>query len=30
MDEPMRRLLAVAGKDADRIVVREVGGMWTA
>lgn len=28
--EPMERLLAVAGRDADRVVAREVGGMWTS
>lgn len=26
--EPLQRLLAAAGHDADRLVVREVGGMW--
>ena len=26
--EPIERLLAVAGEDVDRVVVREVGGMW--
>ncbi len=26
--EPMERLLQAAGRDADRIVVREVGGQW--
>jgi L-ascorbate metabolism protein UlaG (beta-lactamase superfamily) len=26
--EPMERLLSVAGRDADRVVAREVGGMW--
>jgi L-ascorbate metabolism protein UlaG (beta-lactamase superfamily) len=29
MDEPIRRLLAAAGSEADRIVVREIGGMWS-
>ena len=28
--EPMERMLTVAGKDADRVVVREVGGTWAA
>jgi L-ascorbate metabolism protein UlaG (beta-lactamase superfamily) len=26
--EPMRRMLEAAGRDTDRIVVREVGGQW--
>jgi L-ascorbate metabolism protein UlaG (beta-lactamase superfamily) len=26
--EPMERMLAAAGRDADRIVCREVGGQW--
>ena len=26
--EPMERMLAAAGKDAERVCVREVGGMW--
>ena len=26
--EPMERMLTAAGKDADRVCVREVGGMW--
>lgn len=30
LEEPMERLLAAAGPDADRIVVREVGGQWAA
>jgi L-ascorbate metabolism protein UlaG (beta-lactamase superfamily) len=29
MDEPLRRLLAAAGNDADRIIIREVGEMWS-
>jgi L-ascorbate metabolism protein UlaG (beta-lactamase superfamily) len=28
MEEPIARMLAVAGSQADRIVVREIGGMW--
>ena len=28
--EPMERLLSVAGRDAERVVAREVGGMWVA
>jgi L-ascorbate metabolism protein UlaG (beta-lactamase superfamily) len=28
MEEPMRRLVAAAGSQARRIVVREVGGVW--
>jgi L-ascorbate metabolism protein UlaG (beta-lactamase superfamily) len=28
MEEPMKRLLAAAGKEADRVAVREVGGQW--
>jgi L-ascorbate metabolism protein UlaG (beta-lactamase superfamily) len=27
-DEPMRRLVAVAGRDADRIVASEIGATW--
>jgi hypothetical protein len=27
--EPMRRLLTVAGRDAGRIVARDIGGVWT-
>ena len=27
--EPMERLMTVAGRNADRVVVSEVGGMWT-
>jgi L-ascorbate metabolism protein UlaG (beta-lactamase superfamily) len=30
VNEPMERMLAAAGPDADRIVVREVGGQWHA
>ncbi len=30
MGEPMERMLTVAGADVDRVVVREVGGQWTA
>jgi hypothetical protein len=26
--EPMERLLTVAGRDAERVVAREIGGMW--
>ncbi|MDB5174106.1 MAG: hypothetical protein JWN51_2879 [Phycisphaerales bacterium] len=26
--EPMERMLAAAGREADRVVVREVGGQW--
>jgi len=29
MDEPLRRMLAAAGKDAEKIVIREPGGTWT-
>ena len=29
MDEPMRRLLAAAGPQADRIVIRQIGAAWT-
>jgi L-ascorbate metabolism protein UlaG (beta-lactamase superfamily) len=28
VNEPMERMLAAAGNDAGRIVVREVGGQW--
>lgn len=30
MDEPIARMLAVAGNDADRVVVRRVGESWSA
>ena len=29
MDEPMSRLLAAAGPESDRVVLREIGGTWT-
>jgi L-ascorbate metabolism protein UlaG (beta-lactamase superfamily) len=29
MDEPMSRLLAAAGSESDRVVLREIGGTWT-
>lgn len=29
MDEPIRRLVAAAGSDADRIVIRKIGSAWT-
>ncbi|MGH8011025.1 MAG: MBL fold metallo-hydrolase [Candidatus Binataceae bacterium] len=29
-DEPMRRLVAAAGKNSDRIVLRHIGESWTA
>ncbi|HLX37419.1 MAG TPA: MBL fold metallo-hydrolase [Candidatus Binataceae bacterium] len=29
MDDPMRRLLAAAGAESDRVVLREIGGTWT-
>jgi L-ascorbate metabolism protein UlaG (beta-lactamase superfamily) len=29
MAEPMERLLTACGHDTDRIVIREVGGLWT-
>jgi hypothetical protein len=28
MDEPIRRMLAAAGADSARVVVREIGDMW--
>ncbi|MCX5660726.1 MAG: MBL fold metallo-hydrolase, partial [Planctomycetota bacterium] len=28
-NEPMERLLTVAGGDAPRVVVREIGGQWS-
>jgi L-ascorbate metabolism protein UlaG (beta-lactamase superfamily) len=28
MDEPIQRLLTVAGPDEQRVIIREVGGMW--
>jgi L-ascorbate metabolism protein UlaG (beta-lactamase superfamily) len=30
MDEPIERMLTAAGEEAGRIVVREVGGQWSA
>jgi L-ascorbate metabolism protein UlaG (beta-lactamase superfamily) len=29
MDEPMRRLIAAAGNQQDRIVLRQIGAVWT-
>jgi len=29
VDEPMSRLLAAAGAESDRVVLREIGGTWT-
>jgi L-ascorbate metabolism protein UlaG (beta-lactamase superfamily) len=29
IDEPMSRLLAAAGDESDRVVLREIGGTWT-
>ena len=29
MDEPMARLIAAAGPESDRIVLREIGGSWS-
>jgi L-ascorbate metabolism protein UlaG (beta-lactamase superfamily) len=29
VDEPMTRLLAAAGPESDRVVLREIGGTWT-
>jgi len=29
MEEPLRRLIATAGDQQDRIVIREIGGSWT-
>jgi hypothetical protein len=29
MEEPLRRLIAAAGPEADRIVLRQIGGTWT-
>ena len=28
MNEPMERMMAAAGREGERVVVREVGGMW--
>jgi hypothetical protein len=28
--EPIERLMEAAGKDGERVVVREVGGSWAA
>jgi len=28
MDEPLKRLIAAAGSDHERIVIREIGGTW--
>ena len=30
MHEPIERLLSAAGRGADRIVVREIGGAWAS
>ena len=29
MEEPLQRLIAAAGDEADRIVLREIGGTWS-
>jgi hypothetical protein len=29
MEEPMQRMLAAAGGEQDRVIVREIGGQWT-
>jgi len=29
MEEPMQRMLAAAGRDEGRVVVREIGGQWS-
>jgi L-ascorbate metabolism protein UlaG (beta-lactamase superfamily) len=29
MDEPLRRLITAAGRESDRIVLRQIGGEWT-
>ena len=29
MEEPMQRLIAAAGNEQDRIVIRQIGGTWT-
>jgi L-ascorbate metabolism protein UlaG (beta-lactamase superfamily) len=29
MDEPLKRLIAAAGNQRDRIVLRQIGGTWT-
>jgi L-ascorbate metabolism protein UlaG (beta-lactamase superfamily) len=29
VDEPIRRILAAAGEDGDRIVIREIGESWS-
>ncbi len=29
MDEPLRRLIAAAGNDSNRIVLRQIGGTWS-
>jgi hypothetical protein len=29
MDEPMRRLIAAAGPESNRIVLRRIGVAWT-
>jgi hypothetical protein len=28
LDEPIERMLAAAGCNEDRVVVREIGGQW--
>ncbi|HWE05017.1 MAG TPA: MBL fold metallo-hydrolase [Tepidisphaeraceae bacterium] len=30
MDEPIRRMLAAAGRDCNRVVIREAGELWVA
>ncbi len=30
VNEPMERMLAAAGRDTDRVVIREIGGMWAS
>jgi hypothetical protein len=29
MEEPMQRLIAAAGDEADQIVLRDIGGIWS-
>jgi L-ascorbate metabolism protein UlaG (beta-lactamase superfamily) len=29
MDEPMRRLLAAAGQESDRVAIRQIGVAWS-
>jgi L-ascorbate metabolism protein UlaG (beta-lactamase superfamily) len=30
LEEPMQRMLAAAGSESDRVIIRSVGEQWTA